>query len=794
MITYPHCFQHYACFLGFTILLLCEPAWGKLPDATPEEVGLRSERLERIDALVQAGLEQNLMPGCVVMVGRKGHIAFHKAYGHRQLEPTRISMTTDTVFDMASITKPMATATSVMVLLEEGRIRLRDKVAKYIPEFSNAGKESITVQQLLTHQAGFVPDNAIADYEQGRKRAFENIYKLKTIYEPGTRFVYSDVGFILLDDLIERQSGLAVDAFARERIFAPLGMRETGFLPAPPLQARAAVTEQREDRWMRGEVHDPRAYLMRGVAGHAGLFSTSEDIAIYAQMLLNGGQLNQTRILSQPTVELMTDSYRIVEGEKVSVRGLGWDKLSGYSSNRGENMSARAFGHGGFTGTVLWIDPDRQLFFIFLSNRVHPDGTGSVNHLAGQIATVAVSAIDDELLKRPGDHDRNEVAGRRGTGTSAVKLGIDLLAESQFSLLAGQRVGLITNQTGVASNGISTIKLLKDSSAVQLRALFSPEHGLAGMLDQTVIGDTVDDGTGLKVFSLYGKTRTPSAAQLAEIDTLVFDIQDIGCRFYTYISTMGMAMRAAAEHAKRFVVLDRPNPIGGVAVTGPTSDAGTESFVNFHQMPLRHGMTVGELAKMFKEEMELTQLDLLIVPCHGWHRTEFFDATGLSWINPSPNMRNLNQAILYPGIGLWETTNLSVGRGTDTPFEVLGAPWIDARELAFALNGLAVEGVRFMPRTFTPTSSKYAMQQCQGIQISITNRDTFEPVRCGFAVGCELRRLYPDQWEIDKAMRLLCNQKTLDAVKSACSLDEIMASVRRDAEAFQLRRAKFLLY
>lgn len=766
------------------VLLAPNLTFAGLPVARPEQSGMRAEALDHIDAIVQEGLDAKRMPGCVVMLGRGGKIVFHRAYGHRQLQPTKEAMTKDTVFDMASITKPVATATSVMILLEQGKIRLRDKVSTYIPKFATSGKEEITVAQLLTHQAGFVPDNALADYQDGRRSAFENIYQLETMYAPGERFVYSDVGFILLDDLIERQSGKTVAAFSQEHIFEPLGMHESGYLPAASLRQRTAATEEREGRWMRGEVHDPRAYLMAGVAGHAGLFSTAQDMAIYAQMMLNGGHYGGKRILSGATVELMTDNYRIVEGEKVSLRGLGWDKLTGYSSNRGENMSPQAFGHGGFTGTVLWIDPAHDLFFIFLSNRVHPAGSGSVNRLAGRIATIAVGAIDDDLLPTPGPTQKQ----------GQVSTGIDVLEQSDYQTLRGQRIGLITNQTGVNHDGKSTIALLHEAKDVQLTALFSPEHGLAGKLDQSIIGDAVDRDSGIKVYSLYGETRQPTAEQLAAIDTLVFDIQDIGCRFYTYISTMGLAMQAAAEHGKRFVVLDRPNPIDGTKIDGPMLDDGRESFVGFHSLPIQHGMTVGEIAMMFKQELKLSQLDLQVIRCQNWSRSQYFDQTGLHWINPSPNMRNLNEAILYPGIGVWETTNLSVGRGTDTPFEIVGAPWIDAGLFAKVLNAAQIPGVQFTPRRFTPTASKFANEECGGVQISITNRDAFRSIRCGIALACALRQLYPQKWEFDKSMRLLGSQAVLDAIDRIDSTQQIMQLIEADVSSFFPRRSLYLLY
>lgn len=772
--------------VGALFLSCVAPLHATLPKASPESVRMRGERLRRIDELAAEGIAAGNMPGCVVTVGRRGKIVFQRAYGHRQVMPSKVPMSVDTVFDMASITKPVATATSAMILVEQGKLRLRDRVSTYIDGFANSGKASMTVMQLLTHQAGFVPDNALADYEGGRKPAFEKIYQLKTDYSPGARFVYSDVGFILLDDLIERQSGLTVAAFAQEHIFTPLGMKESGYLPGPPLRARAAVTEQRDSKWLQGEVHDPRAHRMNGVAGHAGLFSTADDLSIYAQMMLNGGHYGGRRILSESGVELMTDTYPIVEGAKVSKRGLGWDKLSGYSSNRGENMSEQAFGHGGFTGTVLWIDPKFELFFVFLSNRLHPDGKGSVNRLAGRMATVAVAAIDEQS---PDDLGRGDPIA-----LPPVMTGIDRLQQQDFAPLRDQRVGLITNQTGINANGESTVSLFHQSSRVNLTALFSPEHGMEGRFDRAILEDAVDQASGLKIFSLYGKTRQPTAEQLESVDTLVFDIQDIGCRFYTYISTMGLAMEAAAREGKKFVVLDRPNPINGWQLGGPMLDSGQESFVGFHRLPVRHGMTVGELARLFREERGLHELELEVVTCSGWKRDMYFDETGLSWINPSPNMRNLNEAILYPGIGLWETTNLSVGRGTDCPFEIVGAPFIDERQLAAEMNRLGIPGVRFTPRSFTPASSKYEQQRCGGVQISITDRRRLDPIAIGFGFAHVMRKLYPNDWRIDASMRLLGNQQTLAHLKQGHVGYEVMDAIQPSLEAFLVRRQPYLLY
>jgi uncharacterized protein YbbC (DUF1343 family)/CubicO group peptidase (beta-lactamase class C family) len=762
-----------------------------LPRAEPESAGMSSHHLARIDEIVAQGLTEKRMPGCVVCVGRHGKIVLLKAYGNKQLQPTERPMTTDTVFDMASITKPVATATSVMLLLERGKLKLGQKVSSIIPEFVANEKDSITIFDLLTHQSGLLPDNAVGDYEHGREEAIKKICELKLQAPTGTRFIYSDVNFILLGEIVRRITGNDVHDFSHENIFQPLGMRETGYLPREELKQRTAPTEQRDGKWIQGDVHDPRAYLLGGVAGHAGLFSTAEDLAIYAQMMLNGGNYNGVQILSPQTVATMTRGYKLLGGARSTMegvppnppnylRGLGWDKRTGYSINRGELMTDSAFGHGGFTGTVLWIDPELDMFVILLSNRVHPDGKGLVNPLAGRLGTVAAGAIRDTSVGAPQPR-------------AGVLTGIDVLQRDNFRQLTGRNVGLITNHTGRSREAENTVKLLNEARNVNLKVLFSPEHGFEGKLDVSKIGDTQEKSTGLKVFSLYGETRRPTAAMLSEIDTVVFDIQDVGARFYTYVSTMGEAMKACAEHGKRFVVLDRPNPIGGVAVAGPMLDAGRESFVGFHRLPVRHGMTIGELARLFQDELKL-KLDLQVIECVGWRRADAWDATGLSWFNPSPNMRNLTQAFLYPGIGLLETTNLSVGRGTDTPFELLGAPWLDGQKLAAELNARQIAGVAFIPIEFTPASSKFATQNCGGINIVITDRNRFEPLCTGFEIAAQLRRLYPQQWEAKAYDRLLGNEKTLSALLAGKSADAIQEVAREGVNDFERRRLKYLLY
>jgi uncharacterized protein YbbC (DUF1343 family)/CubicO group peptidase (beta-lactamase class C family) len=761
-------------------LLLVAPhfAWAesttRLPQAAPAAVGLDAGTLGQIDGAVQEGIDKGLLPGAVVLVVRQGKIAFRKAYGLRSKQPAEEAMTTDTVFDLASLTKPIATATSIMILLEGGKLKLTDRVAQYVPDFGQQGKEAITLEHLLLHTSGLLADNPVEDYQDGRKKALERINRLRPRAEPGKQFVYSDVNFIVLGELVERVSGQALDVFAREHIFEPLGMGETTFRPDKALAARAAPTEKRDDHWIRGEVHDPRAYLLGGVAGHAGLFSTADDLAVFSQMILDGGSFNDRRVVKLETVRLMTTPRPVPGGQ----RALGWDVRTAFSANRGEGFSDKSFGHTGFTGTSVWIDPQTQTVVIFLSNRVHPAAKTTINRLRGRVATLVADSI-------------TKAAGRGNQPLASVRNGIDVLERDGFRKLRGRRVGLVTNHTGVDRDGHSTIDLLHQARDVKLVALFSPEHGIRGELDRPV-ADGTDEKTGLPVYSLYGARQRPTKEQLEGIDTLVYDIQDVGCRFYTYMTTMGYLLETAAAHKLKIFVLDRPNPIGG-SVEGPVLDKKLESFVGYHPLPVRHGMTLGELALLYNRERQI-DADLEVVRVEGWDRADLFDRTDLIWINPSPNMRTLAAALLYPGVGLLETTNVSVGRGTDRPFEIVGAPWIDGRRLAEALAGSRLPGVRFVATRFTPTSSTHAGKECGGVQIFLDDWRQFQSLPVGLTVAYHLRKLYPQEWQIKGYNRLLAHPPTLEALERGESPAQIMKVWSAEVERFGEVRKKYLLY
>jgi uncharacterized protein YbbC (DUF1343 family) len=386
---------------------------------------------------------------------------------------------------------------------------------------------------------------------------------------------------------------------------------------------------------------------------------------------------------------------------------------------------------------------------------------------------------------------QRHIANRNGS----VLTGIDVLEAQNFALLAGKRVGLLTNQTGLDSGGRRTIDVLAHAPGVQLTAIFSPEHGVTGALDTTKIGNSRDAATGLPVYSVYGGTdaRRPPPDVLRNLDAVVIDIQDAGVRFYTYETTLGYFLEAAAKAGISLIVLDRPNPLSGAVIQGAMSEPGHENFTNYGPVPVRHGMTLGELAQVFNAEHNI-HAKLTVVPMQGWMRGDWFDETGLDWTNPSPNLRSLTETTLYPGVALVEGTNISVGRGTDTPFEVLGAPWINARELSSYLNARQIPGVRFVPVTFTPGSSNYSGQACHGVNIFITSREFLDAPEFGFEVAAALQKLYPEQFHIEKMADILANQILLNSLMLGEDPRRISLDWQDDLQKFQQLREGYLIY
>ena len=850
--------------------------------AAPQARSAEQLDFSAVSSLVTQAIAAKKLPGAVVLIGHDGKTAFEQAYGDRALEPAVEPMTEDTVFDMASLSKCLSAAVAVMQLYEQHKLGFDDPVAKYLPAFAVNGKEKVTIRELLTHYSGLPPDVDLKDAwglaapekTEGIRRAMNATLDST----PGTRFVYSDINFITLGALVEKLSGQPLDEYAQEHIFQPLGMTHTRYLPLakacgpkevfgaaialraspqPPKPGEVATALFEDyscvdDTWipgalipkiaptayddegsaatnpdyghlLRGTVHDPTTRRMGGVAGHAGVFSTAADVALFAQALLDRLSGRPSRFpLQQATLKLMTEPEqpatavtdatiftadgKITKG--VAARGFGWDINTAFSRPRGEVFPIGSFGHTGFTGTSLWMDAGSDTSVVLLANAVHPHVGAAISGLRGQVATAAARAL--------GLYGKSSVAAE-AQGTLA---GIDVLEETHFAELREAaarhnghlRIGLLTNQTGLDRAGKRTIDVLLHSiPEVELTTLFSPEHGLLGGKDTTKIGREVDPATHLPVIGLYGakeEQRRPGAATLKNLDAVVVDLQDAGVRFYTYETVVGYFLEAAAQARVEVIVLDRPNPIGGAAVQGPVSDNGAKSYTDYMPLPVRHGMTLGELAMYFNKERLLPsatlpnvqapiQALLTVVAMQHWTRSQYFDDTRLPWTNPSPNLRSLTAAILYPGVALLEMTNVSVGRGTETPFEHIGAAYVNGPELAAYLNARKIPGVSFAATSFAVAedSNRYPFhgKTIPGIAFTVIDRNLLDSPELGIELISALHHLYP-QFPFEKAERLIANADTMQALKNGTDPREIARGWAADLAGFSRRCEPYLLY
>jgi uncharacterized protein YbbC (DUF1343 family)/CubicO group peptidase (beta-lactamase class C family) len=842
-----------------------------------------------ISALINDAVAAHKLPGAVVVLGHDGKVVFHEAYGNRKLagEPgiTNIDtaaepMTEDTIFDMASLTKCLSTATAMMQLYEQGKFQFDDPVAKYLPAFAANGKENVTIRELLTHYSGLPPDVSLKDpwglsapdKTEGIKRAMES----KLDNPPGTKFVYSDINFITLGALVEKLSGEDLDVYAQKHIFKPLGMLSTFYHPfaktcGPVVQTGAAIypgpnprlhmhmvcppntwsptalvpetaptahdDESKDnpslnpdyDHLLRGTVHDPTTRRMGGVAGHAGVFSTAHDISLYAQALLDKLTRNTGPFpLKQSTLQLMTkpeqpstaqDGATIFTPDGhptkgIATRGFGWDINTAFSRPRGSIFPIGSFGHTGFTGTTLWMDPQSDTYVVLLANAIHPRGNPPISALRGQVATAAAEAL--HLYGQPPQAN--------------TLTGIDVLESTHYTALAEAahrhdnhlRLGLLTNQTGLDTHGHRTIDLLateapKAIPGLELKSLFSPEHGIFGTKDESGLSGEIDPTTHIAVTSLYGATlasRHPTHDQLKDLDAVVIDLQDAGVRFYTYEAVTGYFLEAAAAekklgHPLEIILLDRPNLIGGVEVQGPVSDEGHEAYTNYMPLPIRHGMTLGELARYINGERRTTSptspniqvplsAQLTVVPLQNWQRPQYYDQTGLPWINPSPNLRNVTAATLYPGVELLQFTNVSVGRGTDIPFENIAAPFFNTNALVSALTARNIPGVTFSATTIAIAEDAnqfpYHGQTLHAVHLTLTDRSQLNSPELGIELISAIHRLYPQQFNMARIDRLLVSVNTVLSLQNKEDPRSIAKSWQHDLDAFRQRRAKYLLY
>ena len=912
------------------------------PHATPD--------FSAISTLLDDAVATHQPPGAVVLIGHNGHIAFEHAYSDRKLanepgldgKPSPAEpMTEDTIFDMASLSKCLSTATAVMQIYEQDKLQFDDPIEKYLPAFNpdhNPERAKVTIRMLLTHTSGEAPDVdlksdwglAAPDFDAGIHLALTTPLKAA----PGSIFEYSDVNFILLGYLVQTLSGEPLDVYAQQHIFKPLGMTETRYLPlakacgphrvygsaiawAPAPHGRMAyacprgdwstallpriapeahddehktdpATNPDFDHLLRGTVHDPTTRRMGGVAGHAGVFSTAHDVSLFAQALLDKLIRNTGPFpLKQSTLELMTspeqpghdinqlakaseaEERAIAIGDKPAAPGLaphypaihdqdlrafGWDIDTAFSKPRGALFPIGTFGHTGFTGTSLWMDPRTNTYVILLANSIHPRGNKPISNLRGQVATAAARALDlypcgptplytiRDCVSVPSSGAPSSTAslgGQGGISSEARPLpptltGIDVLESTNFAALANlHHIGLLTNQTGLDSQGHRTIDILNalPTTHYSLLTIFSPEHGINGALDQSNIASTTDPTTHLPVISLYGAhtaDRRPTHDQLKDLDAVVIDLQDAGVHFWTYEAATGYFLEAASteqtqyHHDLEIILLDRPNLIGGTQTQGPISDPGLESYVNYMPLPVRHGLTLGELARYIVGTKHLAT-HLTVIPMQHWQRNEYFTDTSLPWINPSPNLRSPDAAILYPALGLIEGTNISVGRGTDHPFSFFGAgvppqkpgapssptasssakvgsqdAWFDATAVATALTARNIPGITFTATTepITEDANHYPFhgQTIPAVRITLTDRNALNSPELGIEILAVLHRLYPTQFKLEKSMTLLCNRATLDALQHGDDPRSISLSWQPDLQSFKQATAPYLLY
>jgi uncharacterized protein YbbC (DUF1343 family)/CubicO group peptidase (beta-lactamase class C family) len=772
---------------------------GNTPPLTPtypRNIGFVPSRLDAVRAVVAEAVEKGV-PGAVLLIARQGRIAVREAYGYAGLRPVKRPMAIDTVFDLASLTKPIAATSAIAHLYEAGKLELDAPASRYLAPLQEAGGDMarFTVRHLLTHTAGLVAGGRYTNRTISQDTLVKEVAASKLKSAPGEKFLYSDYSAALLGAIVQSVSGKPLDRYCHDHIFGPLGMTSTGFIPKGDLAQRCAATTPGDDTpEMRGIVHDPTSRAVHGVCGNAGLFSSADDLARFCQMMLNGGEYAGVRIFKPETVRLFT-SRQTPEG--VASRGLGWDLDSPYSIRA--TLPQGSYGHTGFTGTSVWIDPATQTFILLLANGVHAIPPAVLTPLRRTVSGLVAASFTDAPPLATATASSALMAA---VSSKELQTGLEVLTAEGFARLAGRKVGVVCNHTALDRQGRHIVDLMQESGKVTLVSLFGPEHSIRGDIDASA-DDSKDAKTGLPVISLYNlklpkeKRYRPTPEQLAGIDTLVYDIQDIGARYYTYIATLGYCMEEAAKLGIKVVVLDRPNPIGGELVEGPLLQEDLSGvFTAYHTMPITHGMTVGELAQMFNTERKIGAT-LEVVKMKGWGRKVAYDQTGLPWVNPSPNIRSMRATYLYPGVGFLESLPISVGRGTDTPFEILGAPYIDPLALHANLVARKLPGVSFSPTHFTPTGSVHKGKLCGGVQINLWDRKACRPSELGIHIADALARLYPQNItaeELDGMRRMVGTEAMIASIKKATPPKEIIRSWEGDVKTWKQRRAPFLLY
>ena len=794
------------------------PWSASLVAAAPRAVGMDARLNVVLDSIMQHGLAEGAAPGAALAVGRYGRLVHERGYGRIANEANAAAVTDSTRYDLASLTKVVGTTTAAMILEERGLLDLDRPVHDYLPELAAPEKAVITVRNLLAHNGGFRSGAPLWREHRGIAAFLNAMNETPLAYQPGDSTIYSDWDLIMVGAIVERLSAKPLDVFLQENVWGPLGMRETGFNPLAagplpvdgdctaglrddhPLLPLIAVTELDtvyRKRMIHGLVHDENACALGGVAGHAGLFSSARDLAVFAQMLLNGGEYNGVRILKPTTVARWTAR----QGPRAS-RALGWDTPAPGSSS-GRYFSPRSFGHTGFTGTSIWMDPERGTFVVLLTNRVHPTRRNMRHEpLRRDIADAVQRAILDAPLK-----EWNPPPPRRTS--AAVRVGADRLLSEFADLVSFKRVAVVANHSARLADGTHLVDALHAMPNVKLQALFGMEYNIRSN-DYSATRDAdraADPQTGVVKYNLYGEQHKPTPEMLRDVEVIVFDIQEVGARFYEHINILGFVMEAAAEQGIDVIVLDRPNPITGLKQDGfVTDDEFLYRFGSYAHVPVIHGLTVGELAQFYNGEKALRggmPAKLHVIPMQGWRRSMWFDETGLPWRKPSPNLLTLSSLLAYTGTCLFEALNVSEGRGTDQPFEYIGAPWLDNTRATAMLNELKLPGVVFDTVRFVPEQKSYhgrppemTGQQVRGIAVRVTDRNAFEPYRTGVALVWAVHALHPDQlqWNDSVLERLAATRRLKSMIIAQRTPAEIFSSWRDEVAAFAAQSAPYRIY
>ena len=695
-------------------------------------------------------------------VGTLDDMLFHEAVGYRQIDPVRVLTDTETLYDLASLTKVVATTTAVLMLREKGALELDKPATDYL---AMTGFPAITVRHLLTHAGGVAPGRAFYRTHTSIDTMLVEYAAIGADGPPGLLWRYSDIGFMILGRIIEHVTGQTLDRFCEDAIFKPLHMTDTVFNPSETMRARCAPTERCtwRNRLVHGEVHDENASAAGGISGHAGLFSTASDLAVFCRAFMRG------ELVSEATLDEISAKGQV---PSYPWQGLGWLVDPWESRTTGFLPSRHALGHTGWTGTSMWMDLRRGNFAVLLSNTCHPGRGGRDNRT---LRSTFHRSVARELYPRKAN----------------THAGLDRLLNERFHVLRNaNRIALLTNHAVVDELGRHILDVFDLGAAHKLHILYGPEHGIRGNYEA---GANVPSEEGnVPVVSLYGERKRPSRTELAEIDLFVVDLQDIGSRYYTYMATMRECMAACAEAKKPVLVLDRPNPLGGVVLEGPIAEF-TDSPVCCAPIPIRHGMTMGELALFFlREEFSRQKLVVYVNVLDSWRRDLLFEECAYPWTPPSPNIPTPLTALLYVGTCLFEGTNLNEGRGTETPFHVFGAPWLDAESIIGAIDPALSPGCRLSACVYTPraipgraSNPRYRDQACRGIRLHVENPHNVRAFTTTVALLGAIRQRHPNEFQWTRFFDVLAGGPALRTwIENGTPTADILARIRPELDAF----------